>query len=148
MTEKRLFKRSLGAKSDLEEESSNEVDNHDLKPPKREIISEFIHALLMLLYVATCISVLGLLIEQTRHWLKYGRLPERDLHWLFADSGCAATSWKHIGFAGKDYCRPDYVQFTDWIGVNKVLNYVFDQNLLWLVLVLVIVVLLVPERIK
>ena len=34
-----------------------------------------------------------------------------------------------MGFDGMTLCRPDRMHFTDWVGVDRILNYVFDMNI-------------------
>ena len=64
--------------------------------------------------------------QQIVGWLKTGIFPPRDLYWSFADVSCAATGWKAQGFTGMDVCRVDHIEFTDWVGVNRIFNWVFD----------------------
>jgi hypothetical protein len=38
-----------------------------------------------------------------------------------------------------DLCRPEYIKFSDWIGVDRILNYLFDVHLLVVAVLAVIV---------
>jgi hypothetical protein len=76
-------------------------------------------------FVITCVLPVFL---QIFTWLKTGIYPEKDLYWLFADVSCAATDFRSAGFNGKDLCRLDYIEFTDWVGANKIINWMFDLH--------------------
>lgn len=69
------------------------------------------------------------LFDQAISWLKTGTIPERDLFWATADVRCAATGGQARGWDGMELCRPDSIHFTDWVGVNQVLNYAFDIHI-------------------
>jgi hypothetical protein len=66
------------------------------------------------------------LYSQAISWLKHGFSPERDLFWLLSDVSCAATNFEPKGFEGMDLCRSSYIIFTDWVGVNQVMNWFCD----------------------
>jgi hypothetical protein len=63
------------------------------------------------------------LFDQIRSWLKEGRAPARDVYWFLADPVCAATAWRARGWQGMDLCRETYIHFTDWVGLDMILNY-------------------------
>lgn len=69
------------------------------------------------------------LLEQALSWLKTGIVPERDLFWATANVRCEATGYKAKGFEGMELCRPDYISFTDWVGIDRVINYIFDIHI-------------------
>ena len=62
-------------------------------------------------------------------WMKHGYFPDRDLLFWFSDVSCKLTDWKNEGFTGMDICRKNEVFFTDWIGLNKILNLLAEVNL-------------------
>lgn len=65
----------------------------------------------------------GPLLEQALEWLELGYTTPRDLFWVTAETRCAATGWEHMGTEGKKLCRVDYIQFTDMVGANRLLNW-------------------------
>ena len=77
-------------------------------------------------FIITCILPV---FQQIKTWLKTGIFPEKDLYWFFADVSCAATNFQAAGFQGMDLCRPNYIEFTDWVGVNKIINWIFDLHI-------------------
>lgn len=89
--------------------------------------------------VATALAVgaviFGLLIPflvlaiQGYSWLELGEVPEKDLYFLLAEPECEATNWQPRGWEGMEVCRQSYINFTDWVGVDKMLNYIFDLSL-------------------
>lgn len=68
------------------------------------------------------------LSQQAKTWLKTGVIPPKDLYWYTADVKCAATNWQAKGWEGMDLCRPNYIHFTDWVGVDRIINFVFDLH--------------------
>jgi hypothetical protein len=62
-------------------------------------------------------------------WMEHGYFPDRDLLFWFSDVSCKLTDWKDEGFTGMDICRKNEVFFTDWIGLNKILNLLAEVNL-------------------
>jgi hypothetical protein len=69
-------------------------------------------------------------IDQVRIWLKTGTAPQRDLFWLAAPELCAETYGKGLKlYESKDLCRSSYIHFTDWVGIDRLLNQFFDFNL-------------------
>ncbi len=67
--------------------------------------------------------------QQIMAWLKTGIVPERDLYWVFAGTSCAATNWEARGFEGMEICRPDHINFTNWVGVDQMLNWFYDWHI-------------------
>ena len=69
-------------------------------------------------------------------WLKSGVFPERDLLWWLSDPRCDATNWVARGFEGMDACRLAYIDVTDMVGLDKIINWFLDLNLVtaWLLL--------------
>jgi hypothetical protein len=67
-------------------------------------------------------------LSQVIVWLETGVMPVRNLFWAIADTGCQKTGWVSKGWEGMDICRNTYFQFTDAIGLNKILNSIFDVN--------------------
>jgi hypothetical protein len=78
-------------------------------------------------------------------WLQTGVFPERDLLWLMSDSSCYNTGWVAKGFEGMDACRLHEIYVTDWVGVNKIINWFFDLQLLvsWLITFIILLGLLI-----
>jgi len=69
------------------------------------------------------------LFEPTFVWLQNGYFPERDLKFLLSNSSCEHTDWKAIGFEGMDICRREFIYFTEWVGLNRILNGLAEVNL-------------------
>lgn len=69
----------------------------------------------IILIVAVAFSCLYLPLEQLFIWLKTGQYVSRDFFWLIGEEETLISS--------------PYVQITDWVGVNKILNYLFDVHL-------------------
>ena len=51
--------------------------------------------------------IIGIPLEQFYQWLRFGETPERNLFWL-------------LGLGGIEY-----YSFTDWIGLNKIVSFIF-----------------------
>lgn len=68
-------------------------------------------------------------IDQVASWLRYGTMPQRDVFWAVSDTACEATNWQDKGWEGKDICRLAHIDFTDWVGLNKILNSIFDLHI-------------------
>lgn len=68
------------------------------------------------------------LFQQARAWLETGAAPPRDLYWALAPVRCEATDGVARGFDGMDACRKDFLQFTDWVGLNQIFNWVADLH--------------------
>jgi hypothetical protein len=99
-------------------------------PLVKKIIST-IHAIfhVLIIYVFGLITlgfgyllVVRPIFDQLYSGLKTGEFPSRDLHWAVAPVSCSATSYQPEGFRGMDVCREDYIYFTSWIGLDKILN--------------------------
>ena len=100
----------------------------------------------------SCILIMILPIigafDQATIWLKTGTAPPRDLFWLTAPEVCAESYGKGLkGFASKDLCRPSQIDFTEWVGMNKILNQVYDINLLVLSSLICMFILIVALKI-
>ena len=81
-------------------------------------------------------------------WLQKGVFPERDLLWLMSEPSCYYTDWVIKGLEGMDACRLDEIYVTDWVGVNKIINWFFDLQLLisWLVTCIILLGLFIAFR--
>lgn len=79
--------------------------------------------------IIAMLFILKPLFEQALSWLKTGIIPERDLFWATADVRCEATGYQAKGFEGMEICRPDYIHFTDWVGIDRIINYAFDIHI-------------------
>jgi len=86
-------------------------------------------ALIVVSFIFSAFFIALPLFNQAASWLRTGAMPERDLFWATASDRCEATQWYALGWEGKDLCRPDSIHFTEWVGANEILNYVFDVNI-------------------
>lgn len=68
------------------------------------------------------------LAEQFYIWLRYGVFPPRDIFWLIAPSDCNFFSTYDGPLSGKDFCRAISLDATNWVGLNRVLNYLADTH--------------------
>lgn len=57
------------------------------------------------------------LAAQALEWLQDGAASPRDGFWLYALSECSAGS-----------CRPLFVAPVDWVGVNRIINWIMDLH--------------------
>ena len=57
------------------------------------------------------------LAAQALEWLQNGVASPRDGFWLYGISQC-----------GEGWCRPQFVAPTDWVGVNRIINWLMDQH--------------------
>jgi len=80
------------------------------------------------LYVVFALILGGL--EPVLTWLRTGIFPDRDLLWLMSDSSCAQTNWIANGWDGMDACKLREIYITDWIGINNIINWFFDLQLM------------------
>jgi hypothetical protein len=71
------------------------------------------------------------LFEPSIIWLGSGEFPERDLFWLLGSPSCNVSIWADPFSGASDLCRRTYVDFTDALGLNKILNGFFDINLIF-----------------
>lgn len=71
------------------------------------------------------------IFEPSVIWLGTGVFPERDLFWLFA-TGCDISIWFDIGSGAADTCRVPGRFFTEAVGWNSILNWIFDLQLIYL----------------
>ncbi|WP_209834297.1 hypothetical protein [Ruegeria sp. HKCCE3926] len=70
--------------------------------------------------VVICIvpmSVALPVMGQALEWLREGHVQPRDGFWLYALYEC-----------GESWCRPSYLTLTDWVGVNRIINWVLDLH--------------------
>jgi len=101
-------------------------------------------------FVSFCLGTLFflsvlLIFDQARIWLIKGILPDRDIKWLLAETlhrsdpaPCPETYSNTLGLLGiSSICRKDFIEFTDWVGLNQMLNELSDQHVFWVVLVLI-----------
>ncbi len=80
----------------------------------------FLSASLLLVFaVGTMFGLLGVMAyavgRQLKEWLEFGYFPARDGFWLYSLSYC-----------GENWCIPQSLTLTDWVGVNRVINWVLD----------------------
>ncbi len=94
-----------------------------------EPLAPRLEALLIVLWSVAMLAVVVVIFYQFLSWLQFGVVPDRDLYWATAEVKCAATDWQPRGWEGMDLCRPDYIQFTDWVGVDRIINYLFDLHI-------------------
>lgn len=73
--------------------------------------------------------------QQLLNWLEFGTAPARDIYWLIADTSCPATSGQPLGVEGMDLCRTAPIEFTRWVGVDSILNFVCELHVAALTLV-------------
>ena len=73
------------------------------------------------------------LFEPAILWLGSGVFPERDLFWLFGSPWCESSIWDILS-GSSDSCRRSYIEFTEAVGLNKIMNWLFDLPLffVWL----------------
>ena len=116
----------------------------------KRILFDSIDNLIVLLFsvfVSLGLVIAALLggVLPTLTWLQTGVFPERDLLWLMSDSSCYNTGWVAKGFEGMDACRLHEIYVTDWVGVNKIINWFFDLQLLvsWLITFIILLGLLI-----
>ena len=57
------------------------------------------------------------LAAQALEWLQNGVTSPRDGFWLYGISQC-----------GEGWCRPQSVAPTDWVGVNRIINWLMDLH--------------------
>lgn len=107
-------------------------------------------AFLCAVSVSLGLVIAGILggVLPTITWLKTGVFPERDLLWLMSDPSCYYTDWVIKGLEGKDACRLDEIYVTDWVGLNKIINWFLDLQLFvsWLVTCIVWLGLLIAFK--
>jgi len=105
---------------------------------------ESITSVLMFL-IGIPILVLGYMVfimpifQQIMSWLKHGVIPERDLFWFIAEPKCYNTGWVAQGWKGMDLCRVENINFTGWVGVDKIINFIFDIHISILGLITLVV---------
>jgi len=119
----------------------------------KRILFDNIDNLIVLLcsvFVSLGLVIAALLggVLPTLTWLQTGVFPERDLLWLMSEPSCKYTGWVAKGFEGKDVCRLQEIYVTDWVGVNKIINWFLDLQFFvsWLVTCIVFLGLLIAFR--
>jgi hypothetical protein len=93
------------------------------------LFEKFLEGLAALTWIAAWLFIVMPIFSQALSWLKVGIIPKRDLFWVTAGVKCEATGYKAKGFEGMDLCRPDYIHFSDWAGVDSIINYIFDVHI-------------------
>lgn len=63
------------------------------------------------------VGIAGSLAAQAIEWLQVGMASPRDGFWLYALSDCGSGS-----------CRPDVLNATEWVGVNRIINWMLDLH--------------------
>jgi len=99
-------------------------------PLMKYLKDKLINFIILLWVVTGCLALLFGLLEPSVIWLGTGDFPERDLLWLKSSPNCEASIWSDIFSGESDLCRSSYIQFTDAVGLNKIIHWLFDQNLL------------------
>ena len=84
--------------------------------------------LLILLFALMLYSIWLGTISPLLVWLEHGKWPERDLLYLLGSSDCSESYWRSSWQTLKDWCRPESISVTNWVGVDKLLNYLLDVN--------------------
>lgn len=92
--------------------------------------------------------IVGVPCYQAIVWLKNGVWPEVDLFFLTAPVSCAETNWEAKGFEGMRICTVRYHNFTEWVGVDKIINWVFDVHVSLLALGIVLLGIFILEEIQ
>ena len=69
-------------------------------------------------------------LQQFLIWLEVGSAPDRDGFWLVAPSDCPELTADLTGWKAKDACRNSLQTFTDMVGLNKIISFVMELNLL------------------
>ena len=90
-----------------------------------------VFGIFILIGIFVCFNVV---MDQIIEWLRHGIWYERDLFWMVADVSCAKTNWIAEGFKGMDLCRQNNIKFTDWVGVNRIINWLFDLHVVFILL--------------
>jgi hypothetical protein len=80
----------------------------------------YLLALMLTVMVGLAVS-LG---AQGLEWLQDGSLSPRDGFWLYALSECGEAS-----------CRPLFVAPTDWVGVDRIINWIMDLHVAFYIIV-------------
>ena len=100
------------------------------------VLTFFIRQLLVILTTTLYILVFALMlysiwvgtISPLLVWLEHGKWPERDLLYLVGSSDCSDSYWRSSWQTVKDWCRPESISVTKWVGLDKLLNYLLDVN--------------------
>jgi hypothetical protein len=100
------------------------------------VLTLFIRQLVEILTIILCILALALMlysiwvgtISPLLVWLEHGKWPERDLLYLVGSSDCSDSYWRSSWQTVKDWCRPESISVTKWVGLDKLLNYLLDVN--------------------
>lgn len=88
-------------------------------------ISMAITVIVMVIVAGYSIWILGL---QAYEWMAYGKVNDYDIFWIIAkNSDCLNNHNIQPGY--EILCRNERIQFTDWVGVNKIFRYLMDVNL-------------------
>ena len=75
------------------------------------------------------------ILEPIAIWLRDGYFPDRDVKFLLSSPYCKLTDWEPMGFKGMDICRREFIYFSEWVGVNRILNGLAEVNLaIWTIL--------------
>jgi hypothetical protein len=66
-------------------------------------------------------------------WLGSGAFAERDLFWLIGSPWYDSSIWDFFS-GSSDACRRSHIEFTEAVGLNKIMNWFFDLSLffVWL----------------
>ncbi|WP_323765885.1 hypothetical protein [Marinovum sp.] len=116
------------------EDREHRIRTH-LRGPTNALRKAFEVALTLFIFslgvanVASFLSGVIILLRQVKLWLKEGYWQEMDFLWLASDRVCLAQHSSDTWMVARDYCRPDSVFVTDWVGANAVVNWILDLHL-------------------
>ena len=68
-------------------------------------------------------------LSPTLVWLEHGKWLERDLLYFLGSSDCGDSYWRSSWQTVKDWCRPESINVTNWVGLDQLLNYLLDVNI-------------------
>ena len=69
------------------------------------------------------------LLRQAKVWLKTGYWVEMDLLWAFSDKNCLAKVGRDLWSEARDGCRPDSIPVSDWIGLNRAVDWFLEMHI-------------------
>lgn len=107
--------------------TTSQVRSIGLRFTKKLLPAFAIVLLILTLTLAVYIFWIGAL-SPALIWLEYGKWPERDFLYLLGSSDCSDTYWRSSWQTLKDWCRPESINVTNWVGLDKLLNYLLDLN--------------------
>jgi hypothetical protein len=104
----------------------------------------------LLTIVIALLFIVKPVFDQIYSWLQTWRAPIRDLHWAISPVACSMTAYQAEGWRGMDLCREDYIHFRGWIGLDEILNWIFDVHIAIIaaacIIILVSVILTIDQK--